>query len=325
MKKDGKEKSPREESKTQQKGYFGERKENFENQRTGIESSLSSLISSDSTHFSSPPSYRHAMSTPSASTQSTDPGQIPLPAPAATSFSLDLSQLLTFQCPLPGQHGAPLFNGKEVTRFVRGWERFAEKYRFSAEKMVEELSDYCDIGVSKYVETLIETVKKETEGGLNLLATTPRVAPWSGVRKILLKKFKNEDSDQQRNTVAYLQTLACKKALRKDADEVERYIYAFQEISNNLVALERITAYDQMSCFLQGLPKMISIQLTKDLSLDIDDPGTFMANGGIKAGVKLALALNKTASNVDRLWVAGILTKDSYDARKPVPIVGIPQ
>ena len=260
------------------------------------------------------------MSTPSTQTTMPTPPFIPAPVPSVT---LDVSHLLAIQCPLPGQPGAPFFDGKEATRFVRTWERFSEKYRFSTEKMVEEIVDYCEPGVGKYVETLIEAMAKEDRGGLNFLATTPRVAPWSSVRKTLLKKFKSDDSDQQRNSVSFLNALAADKPLRKSAEEVERYIYSFQEISNTLVAEEWLNAYDQMNCFLRGLPEKISVEVFKELKLDIDDPRTFTKNGGFTAGVKLALTLNRNEARVNRWKGAGIITEHSHgDQRQTSAISG---
>jgi len=58
-------------------------------------------------------------------------------SPAAPNIVLDFSQFLAAQCPLPGQPGAPCFDGKEVSRFVRSWERFSERYRLTKEKMVQ--------------------------------------------------------------------------------------------------------------------------------------------------------------------------------------------
>src|SRR5437660_1798352 len=83
------------------------------------------------------------------------------PGTVVPSITLDLSQLLAAQCPLPGQPGAPCFDGKEVTRFVRAWERFVEKYRITMEKMVRDLIDYCDDSVLGSVETLVAEGKRE--------------------------------------------------------------------------------------------------------------------------------------------------------------------
>src|SRR5437588_549907 len=65
------------------------------------------------------------------------------------------------QCPLPGQQGASLFTGKDVTAFLRGWQRFAANYRFTAERRMTDLADYCEAGVAKYVGTLVEIAGEE--------------------------------------------------------------------------------------------------------------------------------------------------------------------
>ena len=62
------------------------------------------------------------------------------PAPTQNVI-LDFSQFLAAQILLPGQPGAPYFDGKEVTKFVWSWERFSERYKIAEEKMVKELMD----------------------------------------------------------------------------------------------------------------------------------------------------------------------------------------
>jgi len=144
------------------------------------------------------------------------------------------------------------------------------------------------------------------------------VAPWSGVRKMLLKRFRNDNSEQQRNTVSYLQALSSDKAFRRDAEDIERYLYSFQGISNNLVAEKRLTAYDQMVCFLQGLPEKISVKIFQDLRLDIDDPRSFTENGGFTRAVTLALTSNRMEASVNRLREVGILTDNTKcEHRRP--------
>lgn len=39
----------------------------------------------------------------------------------------NLAQILAIQCPFPGQPGARLFNRKDISVFLRNWERFAGK------------------------------------------------------------------------------------------------------------------------------------------------------------------------------------------------------
>ena len=74
---------------------------------------------------------------------------------------LDFSQFLAVQIPLLGQPGAPYFDGKEVTKFVRSWERISERYKIADEKMVNELVDYCEVNTGEYVATIIDEAKRE--------------------------------------------------------------------------------------------------------------------------------------------------------------------
>ena len=105
----------------------------------------------------------------------TPPGNIQQPsAPASLlptptqNVILDFSQFLAAQIPLLGQPGAPYFDGKEVTKFVRSWERFSERYKIADEKMVNELVDYCEMNTGEYVATIIDEAKREIQGNANL-------------------------------------------------------------------------------------------------------------------------------------------------------------
>src|SRR5205085_3976481 len=73
----------------------------------------------------------------------------------------DQTSLPYVQCLLPGQQRAPLFTGKDVTAFPWGWQRFAANYRFTAERRMTDLADYCKAGVAKYVGTLVEIAGEE--------------------------------------------------------------------------------------------------------------------------------------------------------------------
>ena len=130
----------------------------------------------------------------------TPPATIQQPSVPTQNFILDFSQFLAAQIPLPGQPGAPYFDGKEVTKFVRSWERFSERYKIADKKMVNELVGYCEVntGDCEYVATIIDEAKREIQGA-NL-----RESWWPKVRTGLLKNFKSDNSKQQRNTVTFL-------------------------------------------------------------------------------------------------------------------------
>ena len=130
------------------------------------------------------------------------------PSLSALNIILDFSQFVASQCPLPGQPGAPCFDGKEVTRCVRSWERFSGRHRLTNEKMVKDLVDYCQLAISEYVAIVVDEARREEQetASTNLLAANLSTGEpsWACVRTKLFRRFKEDDSEQQRNTVTYL-------------------------------------------------------------------------------------------------------------------------
>ena len=125
------------------------------------------------------------------------------------------------QCPLPGQQGAPLFTGKDVTAFLRGWQRFAANYRFTAERRMTDLADYCEAGVAKYVGTLVEIAGEEA----GTSGQDRHERHWETFRRLALKKFQKDDAEQCRVSVTFLLDLTVGAALRDTAEAVEWYVY----------------------------------------------------------------------------------------------------
>ena len=94
----------------------------------------------------------------------TPPTTIQQPSVPTQNVMLHFSQFLASQIPLPGPPGAAYFDGKEVMKFVRSWERFSERYEIADEKMVNELVDYCEMNTGEYVATIIDNAKREIQG-----------------------------------------------------------------------------------------------------------------------------------------------------------------
>ena len=94
------------------------------------------------------------------------------------------------------------------------------------------------------------------------------------------------------------------------AEEVERYIHTYQQISNALVSEMRLTAFDQMICFLQGLPDNTATKIFEGMKFDVDEPATFSANGGIGRAVTIALTMTRKKANVSKMQELRILTEE---------------
>ena len=94
------------------------------------------------------------------------------------------------------------------------------------------------------------------------------------------------------------------------AEEVERYIRTYQQISDTLVSGMRLTAFDQVVCFPQGLPDNTATKIFKDMKFDVDEPATFSANGGFSRAVTIALTMTRKKANVSKMQELRILTEE---------------
>ena len=236
------------------------------------------------------------------------------------SMMSKLAQILAVQCPLPGQPGAPVFNGKDIGIFLRNWERFTGKYCFSDERKIADLPDYCDAGIATYVDTLTKVAKAEVSTALATtdedLGTTggpiggseevDSVALWGALRKVLLIKFRKDNSEQHRLAVPFLLALVKDKAFRTDAEDVERYIHQYKEILNTLLRDGMLTRFDQMVLFWQGLLESMAGKIYTMAKLDVDDPSSFVKSGRFKEALEMALTIIRTSIGIDRLRTLGI-------------------
>jgi len=71
-----------------------------------------------------------------------------------------------------------------------------------------ELVDYCELSISEFIATIIEEAKREEQetASSNLLRANLSTGEpsWSCMRNKLLRHCKEDDSEQQRNTITYL-------------------------------------------------------------------------------------------------------------------------
>ena len=118
-----------------------------------------------------------------------------------------------------------------------------------------------------------------------------------------LEQYRNADSVQMRLTVDYLKALAVERDIRKDEGEVEYYINEFDDVAAELVKMGRLTRYDRMVLFLEGLPVNIARKVYEDVKLDTKKRETFERSGVYNEVVEAALNHNRTDADFDRLGI----------------------
>ena len=77
----------------------------------------------------------------------------------------------------------------------------------------------------------------------------------------------------------------------------------------------RLTAFDQMICFLHGLPDNTATKILEDMKFDVDEPATFSANGGFSGALTIALTMTRKKANVSKMQELRILTEERNQTR----------
>ena len=72
----------------------------------------------------------------------------------------------------------------------------------------------------------------------------------------------------------------------------------------------RLTTFDQMICFIPGLPDNTATKIFEDMKFNVDEPSTFSTNGGFSGAVRIALTLTRKRANVSKMQELRILTEE---------------
>ena len=94
---------------------------------------------------------------------------------------------------------------------------------------------------------------------------------------------------------------------------MEGYIRTYKQILDILVAETRLTVFDQMICFLQGVPDSIATRIFEDMRLDADEPASFNTEGGFSKVITIALMMTRKKANVSKMYELEMLTGEKKD------------
>ena len=101
--------------------------------------------------------------------------------------------------------------------------------------------------------------------------------------------------------VEYLKALAAERDIRKDEGEVGCYINDFDNVVAELVKMRRLTRYNRMVLFLEGLPVKIARKVYEEVKLDTKKPETFEWSGVFNEVVEATINHNRADADFDRL------------------------
>ena len=131
----------------------------------------------------------------------------------------------------------------------------ANKYWLSTTAKIESVVDYCSPEMKNSVKALMSMAKREVRDETQ---ATREESQWRVFIERGLEQYRNVDSTQIRLTVDSRKSLAAERDIWKDEGEVKYYINGFDDVAAELVRMRRLTRYDRMVLFLEGLPVRIA-------------------------------------------------------------------
>ena len=153
----------------------------------------------------------------------------------------------------PGTPGAPFFDGRNVTEFLRAYDRMCDDSGLSETSRAGRVDVYCDRDRGAYLRTLPEYHAEE----------------WEELKKVLRKEFKSLDIYQQQRTMRYLEDLKNSKI-----EDIRQYCRMYKTTADHLLKTQQISEYACALWFMQGLPKHIVSRHMDREKVDPEKPET---------------------------------------------------
>ena len=189
------------------------------------------------------------------------------------------------------------------------------KYRLSTVTKIVSVVDYCAPEMKKGVKALMSMARREVRDEMQ---ATREESQWRVFKEQALEQYRNANSVQICLTVDYLKALAAERDIRKDEGEVDYYINEFDDVAAELVKMRRLTRYDRMVLFLEGLPVKIVRIVSEEVKLDTKKLETFKRSGVFNEVIQAALIHNRTDTDFDRL---GLRAKQEPQAKERISAI----
>ena len=180
--------------------------------------------------------------------------------------------------PVPGQPGAPLFAGKDVTEFLRAYDSMAEDHLVSAQVKWACLPRYVDISIREQVKAMPEY----SAGNVNFCGYN-EAAFYSALKD----EFARWDWEQIQMSEEYLQVLVNSAGRRRVS--LRLWIQDFGRVATPLLNSGQIDQSTACRLFIQGLPSMRK-QLFRRTAYFPGKPRTYNFRGLFECALRLCSA-----------------------------------
>jgi hypothetical protein len=138
-----------------------------------------------------------------------------------------------------------MFDGRNVTSFLRKYESMCDNYQIQEPLRLKKVSEYCEDNIAREIETF----------------TTWEEQDWKKLKKEMLHEWRREDTEQMMHTRAFLEEYVSKP---RSKEGLKRYCRQYDRISKVLVRKNELDVYSQGRLFVIGLPAEVRYEVLSE-------------------------------------------------------------
>jgi len=145
------------------------------------------------------------------------------------------------------------FEEKNMTDFLERYENFCNDYELNQIDWFHKLSRYCNKIVNDSIKTMIKYIDFN----------------WQELKKIIKKKYKKDDTDQQLNSQIFLKIFKNEFCIMKN--DLKLYSQQYKSISHSLIKCKQMNEYIRCCWFVKSLSLILSEKIIWKCAFNFED------------------------------------------------------
>ncbi len=167
-------------------------------------------------------------------------------------ITMSFMKYLTFMSSLETSK-VSYFEEKNMTDFLERYEDFCDDYELNQINQFCKLLRYCNKIIDDNIKIMIEYIDFN----------------WQELKKMMKKKYKKDDTDQQLNSRIFLKIFKNKFHIMKN--DLKLYSQQYKSISHSLIKCKQMNEYIRCCWFVKSLSSILSEKIIQKCALDSED------------------------------------------------------
>ncbi len=145
------------------------------------------------------------------------------------------------------------FEEKNMTDFLERYEDFCNDYELNQINWFRKLLKYCNKIINDSIKIIIKYINFN----------------WQELKKMMKKKYKKDDIDQQLNSWIFLKIFKNKSCIMKN--DLKLYSQQYKSILHSLIKCEQMNEYIRCCWFVKSLSSILSEKIIRKCALDSEN------------------------------------------------------